>query len=216
MLYIQHGLPLMVHESYILTIYFQIRSTKRSQIHHKPIVSHNSQPRNPTFAASLSLKMASIKEESVDNFRRMRVVVIGAGYSGLYMNIRIPEWLRNVDLVTYEQNEGVGGTWWTNRYPGCACDIPCKSLKRPGLGCPFSLLTLSSPAHSYVYTFEPNAKWSKFYAPSEEIRDYLHGVKDKYSAGRFIKLKHEVNGLHWDAEHLKWSVAAQIYLSCAS
>jgi cation diffusion facilitator CzcD-associated flavoprotein CzcO len=72
--------------------------------------------------------MTSTKEEPVDNFRRMRVVVIGAGYSGLYMSIRIPEWLRNVDLVTYEQNAGVGGTWWMNRYPGCACDIPCELL----------------------------------------------------------------------------------------
>ena len=72
--------------------------------------------------------MTFIKEEPVDNFRRMRVVVIGAGYSGIYMSIRIPEWLRNVDLVTYEQNAGVGGTWWMNRYPGCACHIPCKLL----------------------------------------------------------------------------------------
>jgi cation diffusion facilitator CzcD-associated flavoprotein CzcO len=74
--------------------------------------------------------MTSIKEEPVDNSRRMRVVVIGAGYSGLYMSIRIPEWLRNVDLVTYEQNAGVGGTWWMNRYPGCACGIPCKLLSQ--------------------------------------------------------------------------------------
>ncbi|KAL1654278.1 hypothetical protein SLS61_003283 [Didymella pomorum] len=115
----------------------------------------------------------------------MRVIVIGAGFSGLYLSIRIPEWLRNVDLVTYEQNAGVGGTWFMNRYPGCACDIP---------------------SHSYVYTFEPNPTWSKFYASSEEIQGYLEAVKDKYCAGRFIKLKHEVNGLHWDAESLKWKV----------
>jgi len=78
------------------------------------------------------LRMISIKEVPVDNFRRMRVVVIGAGFSGLYLSIRIPEWLRNVDLVTYEQNAGVGGTWWMNRYPGCACDIPCKPLEDVG------------------------------------------------------------------------------------
>lgn len=76
--------------------------------------------------------MTSIKEVPVDNFRRMRVIVIGAGFSGLYLSIRIPEWLRNVDLVTYEQNAGVGGTWKTNRYPGCACDIPCKPLEDIG------------------------------------------------------------------------------------
>lgn len=74
--------------------------------------------------------MTPTKEACVDNHRRMRVIVIGAGFSGIYMSIRIPEWLRNVDLVTYEQNEGVGGTWWTNRYPGCACDIPGKSSNK--------------------------------------------------------------------------------------
>ncbi|KAF2844117.1 hypothetical protein T440DRAFT_523738 [Plenodomus tracheiphilus IPT5] len=65
-----------------------------------------------------------VKEAPVENFRPLKVVVIGAGFSGIYMNIRIPELLRNVDLVTYEKNDGIGGTWLTNRYPGCGCDIP--------------------------------------------------------------------------------------------
>ncbi|KAH8723117.1 hypothetical protein GQ44DRAFT_774392 [Phaeosphaeriaceae sp. PMI808] len=133
----------------------------------------------------MAAKSSPIKEVPVDNFRRMRVIVIGAGYSGIYMSIRIPEWLRNVDLVTYERNAGVGGTWWTNRYPGCACDIP---------------------SHSYIYTFEPNPSWSGFYASATEIQVYLQKVTDKYSAGRFIKLKHEVIGMHWDAKILKWKV----------
>ena len=68
------------------------------------------------------------------------------------------------------------------------------------------LLTRFLPAHSYVYTFEPNPKWSKFYASSKEIQGYLEGVSNKYSASRFIKLKHEVNGLYWDAASLKWLV----------
>jgi cation diffusion facilitator CzcD-associated flavoprotein CzcO len=56
----------------------------------------------------------------------MRVVCIGAGFSGILAAIRVPEWLRNVEFQVYEKNEGVGGTWWENRYPGCACDIPGK------------------------------------------------------------------------------------------
>lgn len=62
----------------------------------------------------------------VENFRPIKVIVIGAGYSGIYCGIRIPEKLKNVDLVIYEKNAGIGGTWWENRYPGCACDIPCR------------------------------------------------------------------------------------------
>jgi len=41
---------------------------------------------------------------------------------------RIPERLRNIDLTVYEKNERVGGVWFLNKYPGLACDIPCKSF----------------------------------------------------------------------------------------
>lgn len=64
------------------------------------------------------------KEEPIENQRPLKVRVIGAGFSGVYLGIRIPQRLRNIDLKIYEKNEGVGGTWWENRYPGCACDIP--------------------------------------------------------------------------------------------
>lgn len=64
------------------------------------------------------------KDEPIENQRPLTVRVIGAGYSGVYLGIRIPQRLRNVDLQIYEKNEGIGGTWWENRYPGCACDIP--------------------------------------------------------------------------------------------
>jgi hypothetical protein len=66
------------------------------------------------------------KDAPVENQRPLKVRVIGAGYSGVYLGIRIPQRLRNIDLKIYEKNAGVGGTWWENRYPGCACDIPCK------------------------------------------------------------------------------------------
>lgn len=65
-----------------------------------------------------------LKDEAVENHRSLKVRVIGAGLSGVYLGIRIPHRLRNVDLKIYEKNAGVGGTWWENRYPGCACDIP--------------------------------------------------------------------------------------------
>lgn len=59
----------------------------------------------------------------VENFRPIKVIVIGAGYSGIYHGIRIPERIKNCELVIYEKNAGVGGTWYENRYPGCACDV---------------------------------------------------------------------------------------------
>lgn len=65
-----------------------------------------------------------IKDEPIENLRPLKVRIIGAGYSGIYLGIRIPQRIRNIDLQIYEKNEGVGGAWWENRYPGCACDVP--------------------------------------------------------------------------------------------
>ncbi len=59
-----------------------------------------------------------LKEEPIEGQRRIKVRVIGAGYSGIYLGIRIPQRLRNVDFQIYEKNESVGGTWWVNKYPG--------------------------------------------------------------------------------------------------
>lgn len=56
-----------------------------------------------------------INDTPIENLRPLKVIVIGAGYSGIYCGIRIPEKLRNVELVIYEKNAGVGGTWWENR-----------------------------------------------------------------------------------------------------
>lgn len=68
-----------------------------------------------------------IHKHPVENFRPVKVIIIGAGYSGIYCGIRMPERLRNLELVIYEKNAGVGGAWYENRYPGCACDVPCQS-----------------------------------------------------------------------------------------
>jgi ribulose 1,5-bisphosphate synthetase/thiazole synthase len=69
-----------------------------------------------------SIHQFTIKDEPIENLRPLKVRVIGAGYSGIYLGIRIPQRLRNIDLQIYEKNEGVGGAWWENRYPG-ACNI---------------------------------------------------------------------------------------------
>lgn len=82
---------------------------KRSSAAPEPTMEGSKQPSN---------------DQCIENFRPYKVIVIGAGFSGINCGIRIPERLRNVDLTIYEKNEGIGGTWWENRYPGCACDIP--------------------------------------------------------------------------------------------
>ena len=69
-----------------------------------------------------------LQDRPVENLRPLKVIVIGAGYSGIYCGIRIPERLRNVDLTIYEKNDGIGGTWWENR---SAIYLPSHSMTSP-------------------------------------------------------------------------------------
>lgn len=58
--------------------------------------------------------------------RRLRVVCIGAGFSGLTLAYKVKHELKAesyIDLVIYEKNTDVGGTWFENKYPGAACDV---------------------------------------------------------------------------------------------
>jgi hypothetical protein len=65
------------------------------------------------------------------------------------------------------------------------------------------------PAHSYQYTFQPNPNWSSLYAPAREIQSYLQDVAEKYSATRFIRLRHEIKACHWNDRTAKWSITVQ-------
>ncbi|KAF2675952.1 FAD/NAD(P)-binding domain-containing protein [Lentithecium fluviatile CBS 122367] len=153
-----------------------------------PLLAPNGATNGAPVSTTQSASSFKLHDTPIENFRPLKVIVIGAGYSGIYCGIRIPERLRNVELVIYEKNEGVGGTWWENRYLGCACDIP---------------------AHSYQYSFEPNHSWSSLYAPSREIQAYLEGVAKKYSADRFIRLSHQITDCRWDDKTAKWNVTVK-------
>lgn len=50
-----------------------------------------------------------LHDTPIENQRQIKVIVVGAGYSGVYCGIRIPERLRNCELVIYEKNAGIGG-----------------------------------------------------------------------------------------------------------
>ena len=56
--------------------------------------------------------------------RKMKVLSVGAGVSGIMMAYTIMKQCENVEHVIYEKNHDIGGTWLENRYPGCGCDIP--------------------------------------------------------------------------------------------
>jgi NADPH-dependent 2,4-dienoyl-CoA reductase/sulfur reductase-like enzyme len=68
-------------------------------------------PHGANGSASGTTPAFTLRNEPVENLRPLRVVVVGAGFSGIVAAIRIPEKLRNVDLTVYEKNEGLGGVW---------------------------------------------------------------------------------------------------------
>lgn len=65
-----------------------------------------------------------ISERSIDEPRPLKVIYIGAGVSGIDAAIQFPKFVPNIELAIYDKNADIGGTWFENRYPGCACDIP--------------------------------------------------------------------------------------------
>ena len=101
------------------------------------------------------------------------VVVVGAGFAGLYMLFR----LRGLgfSVRVYEQGGGLGGTWYWNRYPGARCDI-------------------ESMQYSYSFSEELQQEWnwSERYASQPEILEYANHVADRFNLRRDISLNTRV------------------------
>lgn len=119
--------------------------------------------------------------------RPLRVIVLGAGASGINFARFAKDELENVEFVLYDKNNDIGGTWLENRYPGCACDVP---------------------SVTYQFTWESHI-WSKFYASSPEINEYLKGVAKKYEIEKYIRLNHKIEKAEWDEARGLWNVEIQ-------
>ncbi|RTE80989.1 hypothetical protein BHE90_004505 [Fusarium euwallaceae] len=120
--------------------------------------------------------------------RRIRVVTIGAGFSGILLAYRIQKELENVEHVIYEKNGDVGGAWLENRYPNCACDVP---------------------SHSYVYPFAPNPEWPDFYSKSDAIWSYLDRVTKVFDLRKYMKFNHRVSQAIWDDVEGLWRLKVE-------
>jgi cyclohexanone monooxygenase len=116
------------------------------------------------------------------------VVVVGAGFAGMYMLHRLRE--LGFSVRVYEQGSGVGGTWYWNRYPGARCDV--ESMQ-------------------YCYSFSDELQqewdWSERYAPQPEILKYANHVADKYNLRSDIQFGTRVDKAIFDEHENIWSVA---------
>ena len=115
-----------------------------------------------------------------------KVVIVGAGFSGLAMAIRLKQ--EGIDdFVILERAHDIGGTWHYNTYPGCMCDVP---------------------SHLYSLSFAPNPSWSHTYSPQAEIREYLRRCADQFGVRPHLRTNVEVQAADWreDAEVLVSSI----------
>src|SRR5256884_4573408 len=115
------------------------------------------------------------------------VVVVGAGFAGMYMLHR----LRALGLTVrvYEQGGDVGGTWYWNRYPGARCDV-------------------ESMQYSYSFSDELQQEWdwSERYAPQPEILKYANHVADRFNLRPDIQFETSVERAEFDERANVWSV----------
>jgi cyclohexanone monooxygenase len=120
--------------------------------------------------------------------KALDVLVVGAGFSGMYLLHLLRGMGLSVRVI--EAGDGVGGTWFWNRYPGARCDVE---------------------SMSYCYTFDPELQrewqWSERYPSQPEILRYLNHVADRYDLRRDIQLETRVTSAHYDEAAGRWRVA---------
>lgn len=120
--------------------------------------------------------------EHTDHVAHVGTVIVGAGFAGLGMGIRLAR-RGERSFVILERSGEVGGTWRDNRYPGVACDIP---------------------AQLYSYSFRPNPDWSASYAPGAEIQQYLRTAAAQEGLLPHLRLGTALQDAAWDAGTVRW------------
>ena len=119
--------------------------------------------------------------------KNVDVVVVGAGFSGLYLLYR----LRKAGFSTrvFERGGGVGGTWYWNRYPGARCDV--ESLQ-------------------YSYSFDEQLQqdwhWPEKFSAQPDILAYANYVADRFDLKKDIEFNVEVKGSWFDENSNRWKI----------
>jgi cation diffusion facilitator CzcD-associated flavoprotein CzcO len=112
------------------------------------------------------------------------VVVIGSGFAGIGMGIKLKESGRH-DFVILEKDTDLGGTWRDNTYPGCTCDVP---------------------SYLYSFSFEQNPDWTRLFSPQDEIWAYLRHCVDTYDLAQHLRFDSAVTRAAYDETTRRWKV----------
>ncbi len=120
----------------------------------------------------------------VQNQHVHEVAIVGAGFGGLGMAIRLKQEGRD-DFVLIERGDDVGGTWWANSYPGCQCDIP---------------------SNLYSFSFARNPNWDRAYPMRDQILDYLRDCAERFGIMPHTRLGCELLEARWLAAEQRWEL----------
>lgn len=114
---------------------------------------------------------------SSDRRRPLRVAVIGAGFGGLAAAVKLRQ-QTTASFTIFEQADGVGGTWWVNRYPGCEVDV-----------------------HSHAYSFSfLKYQWLRTHATQPELLAYAEHVANVFGLRDHLRLSTRVTNLTWEED----------------
>ena len=111
------------------------------------------------------------------------IIIIGAGETGIAMGCQLKQQLGFDQFRIFERQSHLGGTWYSNRYPGVRCDIPTVF---------------------YSYSFALNHHWSRFHPAGPEIREYLGDVAEKYKIVDKMQFDTEVTELRYLEDEKLW------------
>src|SRR5437764_15073173 len=104
------------------------------------------------------------------------IAVVGGGFGGVGA-VTMLEQAGYSDVTVFERAPRVGGVWHDNTYPGAACDVP---------------------SHLYEFSFAPNPRWTRRYAPQAEIQAYLEEVARRHGVRERIRTGVEVEQASWE------------------
>src|SRR5436305_2458371 len=108
--------------------------------------------------------------------------IVGGGFAGVGAAVMLRR--EGYDALTvFERGERVGGVWHYNTYPGAACDVP---------------------SHLYEFSFAPNPRWSRRYAPQAEIQAYVEDFARRHGVLVRIRTRTEVLRARWSDQRSKW------------
>src|SRR3954463_2022477 len=135
----------------------------------------------------MGVRVAEVVDQEAPRGPQVDVVVVGAGFAGLYLLHRLRT--AGFSARVFEAADDVGGTWYWNRYPGARCDVPTTD---------------------YTYGFDPDLEddwtWSEKYAAQPEILSYLQHVADRYDLRRDIDFETRVEKATWDDAASRWAL----------